>query len=182
MHHLKIVIFSIVFIILKPSFSFAQQLDTPLFKISHNNKIGFIDIHGNIVILPQFIQAGDFSNEIAEARKEGLYGYINKKGDFEIKPQFEFALPFHNERAIVYQKARPLVIDKKGKIIVDNHNFVSISSFNENLALVTTSSGKQGVINEEGKLAIDTVFSRVRNFEDGVAIVYGLNHIDNEVV
>ncbi|WP_338763439.1 WG repeat-containing protein [Bernardetia sp. ABR2-2B] len=173
-------ILSLALFITTISVSTAQLLDNSLFKITQNNKIGFIDIDGNIVIPPKFIQAGNFSNQLAEARIKGLYGYINKKGAFEIKPQFEFALPFNEERAVVYQDARPLVIDKKGKIIIDNPNFAHISNFENNLALITTSTGKKGFVDTKGDLVIDTVFSSVRNFEDGLAIVYGISPKNEE--
>ncbi|AFM03257.1 hypothetical protein Fleli_0798 [Bernardetia litoralis DSM 6794] len=177
---LKSFLFFFLFFCGTTSISFAQLIDTPLFRITENSKVGFIDIDGNIIIPPKFIQAGNFSSQLAEARTEGLYGYINKKGEFEIKPQFEFATPFNEEYAIIYQNAKPLVIDKKGTIIVDNSNFVFISKFKNNLALITTHTGKKGFIDTKGSLVIDTVFSNVRNFENDMAIVYGLNNSYNQ--
>ncbi len=162
--------------------NFAQLIDVPLFKITENNKVGFINSEGNVIIPPKFIQAGNFSNQLAEARTDGLYGYINKKGEFEIKPQFEFALPFSEEHAIVYQNARPLVINKTGKVIIDNPNFVFISNFENDLALVTTSTEKKGFINSKGNLIIDTVLNDVRNFWEGLAVVYGSDFSNQKAV
>lgn len=177
---LKYTLFFFLFFCGTTSISFAQLINNHLFKITENNKIGFIDIDGNIIISPKFTQAGNFSNGLAEARINGLYGYINKKGEFEINPQFEFATPFSEEFAIIYQNARPFVIDKEGKIIIDNPNFAFISNFESDLALITTHTGKKGFINPKGNLVIDTLFSGVRNFENDMAIVYGLSNSHNQ--
>lgn len=47
---------------------------TPLFRIVENEKIGFIDSTGKVVIQPQFHAAGEFSEGLSNARFNGKYG------------------------------------------------------------------------------------------------------------
>ncbi len=151
-----------------------NNASNPLFIITQHNKFGFIDSTGKIIINPIFISASDFSEGLASARISGLYGYIDKKGNFAIKPQFEYATPFSEGLAVVYKDGKPFVINAKGEEAF-NCNFSEIQSFESGRAIVKTASGKFGVINKEGKLFIDTVFSKLYPFINGFSTVIGLN-------
>src|SRR4051812_8755457 len=76
--------------------SFAQETD-PLFVVTVNNKQGFIDRTGKIVIKPQFQGAGEFSEGLAPvAINDNGYkeGYIDRTGKFAIKPNWDTAGKF----------------------------------------------------------------------------------------
>lgn len=152
-----------------------QVQDVALFRIIENNKVGFIDSTGKIVIKPQFINAEDFSEGLASARINGTYGYIDKTGVFVIQPQYDFATPFHEGLAVVYQDGKPFYIDKDGAKPFDVH-FPQIYAFNYGRAQVVTSTSKTGFINRQGKFVIDTVFTTINPFVEGLAVVEGLNH------
>ncbi len=146
----------------------------PLFQIVENDRIGFIDTTGKVVILPVFRVAGEFAEGLAEVRKDGTYGYIDHTGDFVIPPQFNYALPFSGGVALVYKDSVSFVIDKTGKK-VEYRPFRRVDFFENGRSRVQTHSGKFGCINPEGKLVIDTVFQYIGSFVNGFARVYGLN-------
>lgn len=154
--------------------AFGQDNLFPIIKVS---LWGYIDKTGKEVINPQFKSAGQFSEGLAAVRLNGTYGFIDKSGSFIIKPKFDFALPFQGGQAKVFLDGKPYFIDKKGNVTFQ-HNFKSISSFeNHSFAIAITQTDKYCLINRDGKLITDTVFKKINPFNDGVAIVYGLNHL-----
>ena len=60
------------------------------------DKYGYINPKGEIVINPQFDEAGSFSEGLADVKIGGKEGYINPKGEIVIEPQFDSAGPFSN--------------------------------------------------------------------------------------
>jgi uncharacterized protein YkuJ len=54
-------------------------------------KSGFIDKNGKVVIELQFDNAGNFSEGLAEVKKDDKYGFIDKSGKVVIEPQFDNA-------------------------------------------------------------------------------------------
>ncbi|MBP5241278.1 MAG: WG repeat-containing protein, partial [Bacteroidales bacterium] len=63
---------------------FAQS--TAMFPIDVGGDWGFMDKTGNVVIEPQFTEAGDFSEGLAKVSVDWKWGYIDQTGKFVIKP------------------------------------------------------------------------------------------------
>ncbi|HEY1053972.1 MAG TPA: WG repeat-containing protein, partial [Emticicia sp.] len=156
-----------------------RVIDVALFRIIENNKVGFIDSTGKVIIKPQFLNADNFSEGLAAARINGTYGYIDETGAFAIEAKYDYATPFQEGLAIVYLDGQPFYIDKEGKKPFDVH-YPRIRPFKYGRAQVGTYAGKTGFINQEGKLVIDTVFKRINSFIEGLAVVRGLNHQEYE--
>ncbi|MDD3686500.1 MAG: WG repeat-containing protein [Bacteroidales bacterium] len=155
-------------------FCYSQEQEN-LFKIYKYNKLGYINPQGKIVIEPTFLSAGSFTEGLAPVRINGKYGYINEKGLFKIDPIYDFATNFNNNISIVYLDGSPFYIDTLGNKLFDV-NFPYIGQFQNGIAPVQSYSGKIGFIDKKGELFIDTVFTRVQSFIDGLAVVEGLNH------
>lgn len=152
------------------------QNSEKLYPIIKDDLYGYMDKKGNTIIQPQFLSAGKFSEGLAPARLKGTYGYIDTKGIFSIPPKFDLALPFYKGLAKVFIDGKPYIINKKGEIIF-NHNYKSISGFGDHsLSTVVTQTAKYGVVNKMGNLIIDTLFSKISQFTNGIAVVNGLNH------
>ena len=117
---------------------------TPLFQITENDKIGFIDSTGRVVISPQFRSAGDFSEGLASARLSGIYGYIDATGTFIIPPQFDYATPFSGGLAVVYLNGMPSYIHPNGEQAFEC-TFPAVGAFENGRALVRTASKKYGI-------------------------------------
>lgn len=141
-----------------------------LFLIRENNKYGYMDSLGKVVIKPQFIEAYDFSEGLALARTTGAYGYINQTGKFAIKQQFDYATAFSDGFAIAYEGTKSFFINKKGEKAF-KENYPQIEPFEDGKARIKTMTGKYGMIDTTGKIVIDTIFTHLGPFEDGMATV-----------
>src|SRR5262245_32107903 len=100
----------LIFLSLLSLFSFsylAQAQEKPsseLYVVIVNDRRGYIDRTGKIVIKPQFDGATDFSEGLAVvAVHEGGYkeGYIDETGKMVIPPQFDKATAFSEGLALV---------------------------------------------------------------------------------
>jgi hypothetical protein len=146
-----------------------------LFPIVENNRVGFIDTSGQVVIKPVFRSAGEFSEGLAAERLNGTYGYIDETGKFVIQPQFDYAEPFSDGLAIVYKDGQPYFINKQGQKAFD-FIFSSAEPFENGRAKVKTANDAFGFIDKHGKLLIDTIFLKINPFIQGMAVVNGINH------
>ena len=59
-----------------------------------NDKWGFIDVNGKVVISPVYDDCQDFSNGVAAVKMNGQWGYIDASGKVLIRPAFEECTPF----------------------------------------------------------------------------------------
>lgn len=66
--------------------------DRALIKI--NNKCGYLDKAGHIVIEPEFDDASFFSEGLAAVMQDRKWGFINKQGYMVIEPRFEYVFDF----------------------------------------------------------------------------------------
>ena len=96
-----------------------------------DNKFGFFDRRGKIIISAQFDFALPFHEGLAaicteckeepqgeyRAVKGGTWGYINKQGKMVIPVQFEEAGNFEKGKAAVKIKNKKVFVDKRGTII-----------------------------------------------------------------
>lgn len=146
-----------------------------------DNKWGFFDKAGNIVIQPKFKvfvnNYGDlpcFSEgltSIVDVETERV-GYINKKGEIKIAPVYYSATSFNEGVAFVGRQNDHVLIDTSGNIIAQN--FVAIngyySRFSNNRACVQKQFAF-GYINKSGKFVIEPKFDEAEDFSDGLAAV-----------
>jgi len=170
MRHFIILLFTVTFSVCQ-----GQTTDRHLFQIFENGKTGFINSTGQVVIKPNFLTAGEFSEGLASARINGTYGYIDETGKFVIQPQFDYATPFSEGLAVVYKDGQPFFINKQGQKSFQI-NFSAVGQFENGKAKVQTATKKLGFIDKQGKLIIDTVFTRINSFVQGMAVVEGTNH------
>lgn len=92
--------------VIKPQYQFADDFSEGLAGVQVDDKWGFINRQGELVIAPRFglrreqrhpenvISSGRFSEGLACVRLGDLYGYIDKRGKFVIPPQFSSAQDF----------------------------------------------------------------------------------------
>ena len=91
------------------------------FLIKKDEKWGWIDGTGKIVIEPKFEDASPFGeSDLAVVKQNGLYGFIDKKGNVKIEFQYQKAYPFIGDMAYVETKNSQYggFIDKQGKSVV----------------------------------------------------------------
>lgn len=132
--------------------------------VKKNEKYGFIDTKGNVVIDFQYDKAFDFSEGLACVSKNDKYGYIDKKGNVIIDFQFSDAHRFSDGLAYARKNNKYGYINKEGKVIID-FQFDDAFDFSEELALVKKDN-KYQFINKNGKTVIDKIEVNELMFSD----------------
>lgn len=79
------------------------ELHDGLVRYVENQKFGYKDMEGNVVIKPQYFEATDFSEGLACVKKGKTsgWGYIDLSGKMVIPALFRQAKPFHEGLAAV---------------------------------------------------------------------------------
>lgn len=178
---MKIILFTVIFVLLLIP-CLAQEAN-PLFVVIVNDKRGFIDRTGKIVIEPQFAGANSFVEGravVAVDKPQYKYGYVDETGKFAIEAKFDSASDFDDGIAIVG-------IGTFGMHGTGDHKFGSINKdgswlikpkyrkalgFSESLAAVMNDEGKWGFIDKSGKVIIPFKFESGSFFSDGLACVF----------
>lgn len=132
-----------------------------LFPISIKGKWGYIDVRGRIAIKPQFLTASKFREGLARVSVwtgpekdwglgSGLCGFIAENGKFVIPPE-----PLAKVRSL------------KG------FQCYSYGDFHEGLARIhiNDATGKDGFINQRGKLVVPFKYHSMADFSEGLAFV-----------
>ncbi|MEZ6136650.1 MAG: WG repeat-containing protein [Pirellulaceae bacterium] len=134
-----------------PPEHFATGVPGELISFRKDGLMGFVDATGQVVIEPQFLAVGKFSEGLACATNDKLFGYIDPTGEFVIPPSFPYANEFSDGLAgVQIQAGKWGFIDKSGKLIIPaNYNWV-FGGFREGLAQVAV-EGKLGYINKNAE-------------------------------
>jgi serine/threonine-protein kinase len=135
---------------------------TPLEPFISNNKWGYKDKDGKVVIQPQYNSAANFSEGLARVRLGYKYGYIDQMGTVVIEPLFGWAGSFSEELARVMNNSKFSYINQEGKF-VNQQPFDGALDFSEGLAAVMIDK-KWGYINKRGELVIQPRFDGAENF------------------
>ena len=134
-----------------------------------NDKWGYADTLGNIVIEPQYDGAARFSEGLAEVEKDDKYGFIDKTGKVVIEPQYDAAGYFSDGLAVVKKDDKYGFIDKTGKVVVEP-KYDNVTHFHEGLAWVRK-DGKRGFIDKTGKVVVELQYDDAWDFSEGLALV-----------
>lgn len=154
---------------------FEEPEEIKLYPVMVDDKYGYIDETGKVVIEPQFDIAMPFSEGLAPVSDYLLvnWGYIDKTGTFVIKPQFVLAEAFSDGLASVMIGNKGGYIDKTGKFVI-NPQFDFAGKFSEGLAVVGFSGNfgdNFGYIDKTGRFVIKPQFEAAYNFNEGLAPV-----------
>ena len=147
-----------------------------------DEKVGFIDETGSVVIAPRFISAHNFSEGLAFAWGNGFMGFIDREGKEVFKVAEYTVGDFHDGLAALRPGG---YIDRAGGLVIKGYTFAD--DFSEGLAGVEVAGGilkRFGFINTKGEMAIPPRFpSRIggdamitvatSRFSEGLASVKG---------
>ncbi|MCP2728899.1 WG repeat-containing protein [Limnofasciculus baicalensis] len=142
-----------------------QSSISTLTPVKVEDKWGYKDQNGQLVITPQFEKAGKFSEGLAEVKIGSKWGYIDQSGRVLIKPEFDKVWSFSEGQARVKFGDKSTYIDKTGKILFDE-----ASSFFEGLARVKIGE-RYGYIDKTIQVVIPAQFDKAWNFSEGLAVV-----------
>lgn len=148
--------------------------------VNKNDKYGFIDTKGKVVIEPQYEWASSFSDGLAIVSAEGLYGAIDKQGKTVIPFEYEALADFQEGFATA---ARPPkdpedyeskygLINKQNEIVIP-FMYESMGNLSESLIAVNK-DGKWGYVDTTNKsiIPINLAYETVNDFSDGLAAVF----------
>jgi len=121
------------------NFNFVDQSSCGLLKVGKDNKIGYADINGNIVIPLVYDDGLAFSEGFTAVRKGNSWIFLDSTGKQIFDSRYEDAQNFHNGVAAVMKNDRYGYIDITGKVMID-FQFYNAHNFSEGLAPV--SNGK----------------------------------------
>lgn len=152
-----------------------------LFPVDVDGKYGYIDKTAQMVIVPKFDDASDFSEGLARVRvgndETGSFGYIDTTGKVVIKPKFKGAGLFSEGVAIADDGKGKGVIDKSGKYLFRfKFQTGETECFSEGLAAVSLGwknyyGNYYGFIDKNNKVVIPGKYHKARKFSEGLAAV-----------
>lgn len=134
-----------------------------------DDKYGFVDKTGKVIVNPQFDDAVSFFEGFAAVKQDDKWGFIDINGKLAISPQFKKVDAFSEGKAAFYDGKKWGYIDTKGAYII-NPQFDAAYSFSEGLALVKQGD-LYGFINPKGEFEINPQFESAFNFFNGLATV-----------
>ncbi len=142
---------------------------------TQEEKWGFIDTSGEIVIPAKYEEVGYFSEGLASFKDpKGQSGYVNTKGEVVIEHSYDYAHAFSEGLAVVGManggyKAKFGFINKSGKLVIPLQ-YDSASEYSEGLARVEKNN-KWGFINKHNDLVVPMQYDYVGSYCHGFAIV-----------
>ena len=139
-----------------------------LYVIKKDDKYGYMDMNGEIVIKPQYEFASRFENGMACVELNNEYGCIDKQGNTVIEYQFDKMKSFGEDFAAVEIGGKWGYIDKSGKIKI-NPIYDDADSFSDGIAKVTVNQ-KIGYIDKNGEYKIEPIYDDADTFSDGIIL------------
>jgi hypothetical protein len=122
-----------------PGFPFKENLkqDKEIFSESYfpvvtDEKYGFMNSTGRIVIQPQYDEVGPFRNGLAVVSKDSKYGVINKKNELIVDFVYDEILDYQQDRAIAIKNGNYNLIDRSGRHI-SSSSFKDIFNFSNQI-------------------------------------------------
>ncbi|MCT4666241.1 MAG: WG repeat-containing protein [Flavobacteriales bacterium] len=142
-----------------------------LFRIVENGKIGYINVKGETIIHPKYIEASVFSEGLASFRINGQYGFINSKDEIILPAIYDFVGSFRNGIVDVYNDNEVRFINKKGERVLPK-DFKSIRFIDKNNCVFTTTKGKSGIYNfTNSSIIFQSKNYHIGDFSNGLAVV-----------
>ncbi len=145
-----------------------EAVEHKLIPVKKKNKYGYIDSTGRMIIPAKFYAAQPFSEGLAAVRENSYYGYINSNGGYEIAPQYDYAESFSCGIARVYKNGKSVFVDKTNKIRFNVPDAIThMEQFAYSFAVVRGANKFAGVMNVNGEIVIDTVFTFLKSIGEG---------------
>ncbi|MBX7395943.1 WG repeat-containing protein [Clostridium chauvoei] len=132
---------------------------------------GYIDLDGNEIIKPIYLNANDFSDDFSVVKlKNGKFQLIDTNGNSIASFNYKFVgsysegiMSFSNNAYGPYG-----YIDENGDILI-KPKFYSADNFKDGVAIVSTSenfNGHYGVINKIGKYIYEPIYSNIKSLSE----------------
>ncbi len=151
-------------------YDFVDDCICGLAKVSKNNKFGYVNNKGDLIVPLIYDEAFAFSEGRAPVRVDTKWGYLDSTGKMVIEPMYEEAGSFREGFACVRKNNHFGYIDTNYHLMIP-FEFDMARGFAEGLAPVSNSKGLWGYINKKGDLVMNYKFNFADLFADGKARV-----------
>ena len=141
---------------------------------ANNNKYGYVNSEGQIIIKPQFDNAGYFSEGKAMVSNNKKWGYVDTKGNLIIPYIYDDTSNFYNNQAVVSIHNHLKLINSQNDIIYEfNSNVGEIyPSYDDLWPAYNRREKKFGFFSiSKKKWIIKPIYDYVYFFHEGLAIV-----------
>ena len=133
---------------------------------SENGKKGFIDVNGEVKVLPVYDEVKGFGkNGLAAVKMDDLWGYVDTEGKMVIEPSYLYADSFSTNGLgfVITQEGEVCCINDKGEVIIKTeYNAFDVNChifpFDTNGLSQVSIDGKWGIMDEKGVMIIEPVF------------------------
>ncbi len=132
-----------------------------------NDKYGYIDWKGTIVIPAVYEEANNFVNNMALVKLNGKMGCIDRSGNIIIPLLYDYFSDFSEGLAVVRAGDKCSFIDVNGKKVFPI-DFDGANGFYKGRARVTY-NGKEGIIDKTGAFIVPAKYRYIERFEEGKA-------------
>jgi hypothetical protein len=150
-----------------------SHLSDGLINCPELGKWGFINVHGEFEIAPQYVSARPFREGLAAValRRAEAFCFIDTRGQIVIEGEFNGTdIGFSGNLCAVWKKHYGF-IDRSGRLAIP-YRFYFAGHFSEGLAVVKEPGSKfYGYADEEGTIAIKQTFTCADAFEGDLAQV-----------
>ena len=139
-----------------------------LFPVQKDDKTGFINEQGEVVIDFEFEGASTFSEGLARVFVGDKVGFINLEGNMVIPPIYDRALGFSEGLAVVTLGEHQGYIDTKGELVIPAQ-YYKADDFHDGLARVMDSIVSEHVfIDPKGKVVLAGKDFMVSQYREGL--------------
>ncbi len=166
---------------ISPEFEYVSDFHEGLAYFVNENKGGFINYSGEVVIKNTFspyigltLERPEFSEGLCLVTKNKKYVFIDKKGEIKIDKNWSiFKTRVRNFKCgrAFFRDENNLwgIIDRTGKIII-SPKYINVQDFSENLAAVVKNE-LYGFIDINGETILKDRYMKVQKFSEGLAAV-----------
>lgn len=150
-------------------YQFVSYPSEGLMRIKKDDKWGYINIQGDIVIKPCWDECAFFHEGIACVKQGDKWGAINRDGKIVIGIEYDKLQNYSEGFASAEKNGKWGVIDKKGKVVIP-FKWDWVDEFKDGLATINLNK-KYGVINVMGDVVVRPSYDFVLHYPDSIFIV-----------
>jgi hypothetical protein len=164
------------------NFAYVDQCICGLSKVGKDNKVGYADADGKIVIPLIYDEGLTFSEGYTAVRTGNTWIILDSTGKQVSDAKYDDAQNFHQGYAAVGKSGRYGYIDVTGDIVIE-FQYSNARDFSEGLAPIANAHNLWGYIDNKGKTVINPQYNFADSFNNGEAYVMKDNksfYIDKE--